>query len=112
MPNMPNMIEKRCGHKSVAIKNKLYMIGGLTKSSEVYDSNCEKFVLLKYSNDCFSCHLDHSFAVISISNKLIVFQRKRSFFLIYDVENETLSEEPCEVLGNLPSYSCVKVPQY
>ena len=110
--NMPSMINERYGHKSVAIKNKLYMIGGFTKTSEVYDSTCKKFVLLKLPDECFSSYLDFPLAVFSIGNKLVVFQRRKSFSLVYDAENDTWSEEPCEVSRNLSSYNCVKVPQY
>ena len=105
------MIKERHCHKSAAIKNKLYMIGGFKKTSEVYDSTCEKFVLLKCPDGSFSCHLDHPIAVNSIGNKLVVFQRTTSTSLIYDVVKETWSEETCEVSKNLSSYSCVKVPQ-
>ena len=49
--SMPNMIEGRFRHGSVAIKNKLFVIGSLdgkgSNSCEVFDSNCNKFVLLK-----------------------------------------------------------------
>ena len=111
--NMPYMVEERCRHKSVAIKNKLYMFGGFTKASEVYDSTCEKFVSLKYPDKWFSYfNFHYPLAVISIGKKLIVFQKTTSTSLIYDVENDTWSEEPCEVSRNLSSFSCVKVPQY
>ena len=109
---MPNMVKERFCHKSVAIKNKLYVFGGITKTSEVYDSACKKFVLLKSPDDCFLRFLDFPLAVISIGNKLIVFQRKRNTCLTYDQEKEIWSEEPCEVSRNLSSFSCVKVPQY
>ena len=47
--NMPNMIERRHHHRSVAIKNKLFIIGGHKVSSvEVFHSVCNKFVLLKF----------------------------------------------------------------
>ena len=43
---MPNMIERRCRHNSVAVKNKLYAIGGsLSPNCEVFDSTSNKFVL-------------------------------------------------------------------
>ena len=45
---IPNMIETRFVHKSVAIRNKLYIVGGwTTRSCEVFDSCCNKFVLVK-----------------------------------------------------------------
>ena len=110
--SMPNMVEERSSHKSVAIKNRLYIIGGSTKTSEVYDSTCKKFALLKSSDNCFSHHLNFPRAVISIGNKLVVFQRIKGTSFIYDEENDTWSEEPCEVSKNLSSYSSAKVPQY
>ena len=112
MDKISNMIKERHCHKSAAIKNKLYTIWGFTHTNEVYDSTCEKFVLLKLPTYYFSRHLDVPIAVISIDNKLVVFQRTKNTCLIYDVENEIWSEKPCEVSRNLLCYSCVKVPQY
>ena len=88
------------------------MIGGLTLTSEVYDSTCEKFVLLKSPDDRFTRHLESPLAVISIGNKLAIFQYIKKSFLIYDVVHEAWSEEPCELTKILLSYSCAKVPQY
>ena len=110
--NMPNMVEERNNHKSVAIKNKLFIFGDITKTSEVYDSTCEKFVLLKMPTYSFSSNLDVPLAVISIGNKLVVIQRLNGVSLNFDVENETWSEETCKVLESLLNYSCAKVPQY
>ena len=109
---MPNMVEERQSHKSVAIKNKLYMFGGLINTCEVYDSTCEKFVLLKQPTNCFSRQLHVPNAVISIGNKLIIFQKRNDISIIFDVENNTWSKEPCEFLENLSNFSCVKVLQY
>ena len=110
--NMPNMIEERNYHKSTAIKSKLYMFGDITITSEVYDSTCEKFVLLKSPNDRFTRHLESPLAAISIGNKIIVFIMKKGTSSVYDTENDTWSEEPFEVGRNLFRYSCAKVPQY
>ena len=45
---MPDMINRRGFHKSVSVKNKLFLFAGdRTKTCEVYDSTCKKFVLLK-----------------------------------------------------------------
>ena len=42
---MPNMLERRNCHKSIAIKNKLFVIGSSnTTTVEVFDSCCGKFV--------------------------------------------------------------------
>ena len=45
---MPNMVKDKFGHKSVAVKNKLFVVGGInTISFEVFDSHTDKFTLLK-----------------------------------------------------------------
>ena len=110
--SMPHMIKERSGHKSVAIKNKLYVFGGFTKTSEVYDSTCKKFVLLKSPDDRFTRHLDFPRAVLSIGKKLVVIQKRTNSSLIYDEENDTWSEESFEVSRNLSAFSIAKVPQY
>ena len=110
---MPDMIERRENHKSVAIKNKLFVVGGLyTRTLEVFDSTCNKFVLLNPhlpSNEDF----DFLSEVISIGSKLVVVIC--DFFcgtiMVYDVENDEWSEEPFEVSGVLLGSSCAKLPQ-
>ena len=45
---MPNMINGRFGHKSIAVKNKLFVVGGIdTNDCEVFDSTTNKFTVLK-----------------------------------------------------------------
>ena len=45
---MPDLLERRFGHGSVAIGNKLYVIGGVdTESSEVFDYISNNFTLIK-----------------------------------------------------------------
>ena len=112
--NMPNMINIRSLHKSVAVKNKLFLFGGdRTKTCEVYDSTCKKFVLLKPPDDCLlNYNVTRPDAVISIGNKLAIFRSKKSLCLIYDIENDTWSEEPCGVTTSLSNFSCAKISQY
>ena len=43
----PSMIDGRAFHQSVAIRNKLFVFGGLNIKSEVYDSTSKMFVSLK-----------------------------------------------------------------
>ena len=111
--NMPNMVLGRDHHKSVAIKNKFYVCGGFsTRTCEVYDSTCKKFVLLKSPNNCLlSYSVMFPDAAVSIGSKIYVFYGRNSTNLIYDTEKNTWSEEFCEVSRYLSDFNCVKVPQ-
>ena len=45
------MVERKDCHKSVAIKNKLFIVGGFLNSNpEVFDSCSKKFALLRYNS--------------------------------------------------------------
>ena len=113
---MPNMIYRRRFHKSVAFKNKLFLIDGdHTKTCEVYDSISKKFVLLKSPDSRLINYNNYNYkfpeAVISIRSKFYVFYEKKSTCLIYDIENNTWSEEHFELKKNMSFFSCAKVPQ-
>ena len=44
---MPSMVKGRRHHASIAIRNKLYMIGGSSKNCEVFDYESNKFACMK-----------------------------------------------------------------
>ena len=110
---MPYMIEDRSHHKSVAVKNKLFVVGGLLKTTcEVFDSTCNKFVLLKQLPESFQRHLNLPANVFSIGSKLVVLDNVQSKdVLFYYVENDEWTKESFEISTNLPWFGCVKVPQ-
>ena len=87
---MPNMIETRYRHKSVAIKNKLFVVGGITSSCEVFDSNSNKFVLLK-QHLTFVNFVGNAGCVTSVGSKLVVFSEQAVLF--YDVKNHKWSQK-------------------
>ena len=106
--HMPNMIESRDYHKSVAVKNKLFVVGGsITRTSEVYDSSCHKFVLLKPPPVCFT---HYPAEIISIGSKLTVFNHTGRI-LFYDIEKNEWTVKRCDLTKGLQRYSCVKLPQ-
>ena len=74
--NMPNMIERRELHCSVAIKNKLFVIssrcGDESKACEVFDSTFKRFVLLKPKPNSLKFGLYNSFESVIIGNKIIM----------------------------------------
>ena len=107
--NMPNMIKRRCSHKTVAIKNKLFIVGGLVSFNfEVFDSCSNKFVLLKYE----STSLLYAFAsyITTLGKKVIIFNNKNGSITIYDVENNELVEKICEATQHIKHFSCAKIP--
>ena len=105
---MPNMIHQRYCHKSVSIKNKLFMIGQQhILRPEVFDSTCNKFVLL-------NCPFEAYFIVgevLSIGSKLAVICFRTNAVMYYDVENDEWEEKSCELTNNLHGIACVKLPQ-
>ena len=109
---MPNMIEARYHHKSVAIKNKLFVVGGLCKTCEVFDSTCNKFVLLKPLPAAFQTYLILPAEVISIGRKLVVHDSiQPKDVLFYDVENDEWTKVSFDVKTSLSWFDCVKVSQ-
>ena len=105
---LPNMIERRHYHKSVAVKNKLFLVGGdRTKTCEVFNSTTNKFCLLKKPERLFeSSSLTE---VISIGTKLNIFCNKGRV-IVFDIDNDEWSEKTCEATKNLLSFSCVRLP--
>ena len=107
---MPNMINDRYGHKSIAVKNKLFVIGGfLKKDCEVFDSTTNKFTLLKQPTSAFGYNCKDPSGVITIGSKLFVF-RNNSNVIIYDYNNDEWSEKICEAIKKLSLFSCASIP--
>ena len=106
--NMPNMIIERSSHKSVAVKKKLFVIGGnITNECEVFDSTSNRFSWLKKPTSGFNLY-DLS-DVITIGSKILLFIENCNV-IIYDFENNEWSVKTCEATRNLKYFSCVKVP--
>ena len=105
---LPDMIERRHYHKSVAVKNKLFLVGGVVNKNtcEVFNSTTNKFCLLKKPERLFeSSSLTE---VISIGTKLNIFCNK-GHVIVYDIDNDEWSEKTCETTKNLLLFFCVKL---
>ena len=109
---MPNMIEKREYHKSAAIKNKLFVVGGRwTATCEVFDSTCSKFVLLKPPSVLHKIFLYIPAKVVTIGSNVVVFCDKGTV-LFYDSKTFQWSGEWCEETKGIQNFSCAKVPLF
>ena len=119
--HMPNMVIGRYEHNSVAIKNKLFVVGcpGQT-SCEVYDSTSNTFVMLTrppISQGHLTINLMDPADAIAVGSKIFSFGNSTNFITYYDVENNTWSSGSIKnspeiirvVRGNC--YFCTKVPQ-
>ena len=105
---MPNMIERRSSHKSVAIKNKLFLIGGFTNQTiEVFDSSSNMFALTKHP----FINLNSFFIadVTSIGNKVVIFSNGEGSVYFYDVENDVWSEKSCKATKHISYFSCASL---
>ena len=108
--NMPNMINVRYCHKSVAVKNKLFVVGGLSTSNcEVFDSTTNKFTVLKQPTLASRYDLYESFGVNNIGSKIFIF-KDNSDVITYDFESNEWSVKACKATKNIRFFSCVKIP--
>ena len=104
---MPSLNYGRCGHSSVAVRNKLFVGPGFAHLSlEVFDTVCNKFVVVKYKVINRGC-----VGLFSIENKLFIFSNLSSAVVCYNVETEEWSEEPFKITEDLHGCCCVKIPQ-
>ena len=111
--NMSNLINGRFCHKSVAVKNKLFVIGGYINKCEVFDSITNKFTLLKQPTlDSTSDYLQIFRlppGVISNENEIFVFSNNRKV-LTYNFENDKWSVKSCESTKDIRLFSFVEIP--
>ena len=112
---LPNMIKRRFGHSSVAINNKLFVVGSFrgnqSETCEVFDSTCKKFVFLKQKPNLSTFKFVGCVETFSIGSKLIRPRNESATFICYDVENEEWSVEPFEVAFGTKGFSCTVVPK-
>ena len=112
---MPSMIERRFGHSSVAVKNKLFVIGGSygsgSETCEVYDSACKKFVYVKQKPNSMTFSFANIVETFVIGSKFFTLGNRSATAVCYDVERSEWSEEPFEVTEDRTCFGCAVVPK-
>ena len=105
---MPDMIERRVGHSSVVVKNKLFVLGGVLMDGnyEVFESVSNKFVLLESSIPFSSNN------ALSIGTKIYILLKNHPVVVIYDVDKDEWSWVESEATKNIDEFSCAKLPVY
>ena len=109
---MPSMVEGRKSHDLVAIKNKLFAIGGRENTCEVYDSCSKKFYLLKSPQKKFKFNFDNAAFAFSMADKIIVFDGAIKFGGCFDLNKEEWSEQLIEMVDDYIFSGCFKLPQF
>ena len=112
--SMPNMIEGRSYHSSVALRNKLFVFGSLSgqgrRSCEVFDSSCKKFVVIKRFSSTLTFDLKNVANTFSIGSKLITIGDISSTVLYYDAEKDEWSEKKFNLTKDKTMFSCTLIP--
>ena len=107
---MASMVDARYYHSQVTVKNKLFIIGSERESCEVFDVNCGKFELISDPKRSLRSEFP-TFQVVSIGDKIVVYDYRVHYFSCYDVEKDEWTEEAFELSKKLNGFVCVKVPQ-
>ena len=101
---MPNMVKKRGTHSLVAVRNKLFAIGGYVDTCETFDYTCDRFVLLKPTIPTRIADVKQA---ISIGDKIVFFGGSRTTVLSYDVVKNMWTNEPCNAVSNYNLYTTI-----
>ena len=106
----PKMNYSRCLHKSVVVKNKLFVIAGGTNINEVCDSASKKFTILKPSFNLYDIRSNLFVAAFSIGHKLFTYFKGSSNFFCFDTTKYEWYEEPSEATKHLSCFSAITAP--
>ena len=109
--SMPKMIAPRQNHSLVAVKNKLFVVGGNVKECEVFEArSSNKFVSIKRSLKHFDFYAAPDTAV-SVGSKIIVFGDRSQKLAVYDVDKDEWHEESFQFTERSKGCICLKVPK-
>ena len=89
---LPNMLEKRCGHLSVSMGNKMFVISKyLSQNCEVFDSVSRKFTIIKPPSFVKGVSFENEKSAHCVSNKIALVSWNKRCYTVYDTDkNEWL----------------------
>ena len=102
---MPDMMEARRDHAMVAAGNKLFVVGGMRRSCEVFDGG--RFVALKERPGAINKTLVAAFVVGSSTVVAVAAEA----VLWYDVTKDEWREGECEAVAGRKIFACALSPK-
>ena len=108
---LPDMCEPRYSHGQVAVRNRLFVVGGeLSEYSEVYDPISGKFALLPHppfgARELVNNRLVEA---VWVGSKIVFMgEEKKGFVAVFD--DGDWSVECCDAVKRIERFSLVKVP--
>ena len=106
---LPDMVHARSAHRSLVVRNKLYVVSGEDGTSEIEVFDGGAFATIK-SPISLSASI-HEGAVL-IGDVIHVFLYKQSCVVCYDVVRDEWFEKFCHITGKLEEFAFVEVPWY
>ena len=109
---MPDMVQRRCCHRLVPVRNKIFVVGGRDRTTcEAFDGVARKFVLLKETARAFEADGVNTFShAFLFGSKLLVIGSATSKALFYDTETGKCSKVGLAGIDDVSRYCCVQVP--
>ena len=117
---MPNMVEARCGHTSVTVRNKLYVIGGLSiqrmtrLQCEVFDCYSRVFIRILPQLSLTRYYYSKGMRCVALGNKIVVYYETWMEYrtYVFDVEKGNWSDtKQYGCTRPMLAVSCLKVPK-
>ena len=104
------MMKARQRHQMAVVGKKMFFIGGQEENFEVFDSESDKFALVRIPEEYLE-HLVYPTGVVSHGYMFVVFGNEKEVVLWFDAEQNEWSHEGLEILKNLSGFGCTKVPR-
>ena len=94
----------------MAVRNKLYVMGGFLDWYEVFDSTSNRFTTVIPDYSYYGEVFCNPAEVFAIGGKLVVFSHGVQLAIYFDVESNEWSKVECEIIGQTEYYCGVKLP--
>ena len=108
-----SMNEVRANHGLVAINNKMFVFGGMSKSCEMFDSFSNKYVFLKQPPDNIQFNLASTniHTAFAIGKKVFIFEENSKMVVVYSLDKDEWIEQSLDLAEqNMDCFvNCVQV---